>query len=398
MEMLQQRNEMYTVLGRAIERLFPKRQLRSLAAAAFFVGLAVLGAAFPAHAEDLGSSVSTFGEVVLEAAPKNVYMESDTRLWYTLPSVDKLALVDNGTATYYPVDADAINNSQPYDLVVQDGAVWFTMLAANKIGKLDIASGNVTTYPIPTADSHPTGITFGGGYIWFVERTGDKLGQLDRASGTITEYYDWVYDFNSDKNLVDMKGAQLEDVAYIAGNVWFTGPALRLGGADLYNPSTGKWVASPNNNLSNPVDTLPMQIAGDSLGNVWVTFSGLNYIGRSALNTLAVWDPFRLPAGTGGPVGLFIHEANNVRELWYTRPEGNSVGRVATRYSGVKINTQETPLPTANSAPWGIAVTGAGSAWTATSNAAKTVTWNAPYYSFFLRLPQLLCNSGSCTQ
>ena len=32
---------------------------------------------------------------------------------------------------------------------------------------------------------------------------------------------------------------------------------------------------------------VPMQIATDSVGNVWVTFSGLNYIGRSALNTLA---------------------------------------------------------------------------------------------------------------
>ena len=320
--MLQQRNEMPTVLGRVVERLFSKRRLTGLLMTAFFAGflagLAALGAVAPVHAEDLAPSAATFGEVVLEAAPKNVYLESDTRLWYTLPSIDKLALVDGGAVTYYPVDGDAVNNSQPYDLVVQDGAVWFTMLAANKIGKLDIASGNVTTYNIPTADSHPTGITFGGGYVWFVERTGDKLGQLDRASGTITEYYDWVFDFNSDDNLVDMRGAQLEDVAYIAGYVWFTGPTLRLGGADLYNPSNpdmATWVASPNNQPG----AAPMQIGSDSLGNVWVTFSGLNYIGRSALNTLSLWDEFRLPAAASGPVGLYVREANGVRELWYTR-------------------------------------------------------------------------------
>jgi streptogramin lyase len=388
--MLQQSNEMPTVWGCVIERLFSRRQLIGLAVAVTFAGLAALSAAVPAYAEDLAPNASPLGEVVLQSAPKNVYMESNTRLWYTLPAVGKLALVDGGAVSYFDVGS----GSQPYDLVVQDGAVWFTMLAVNKIGKLNIASHVLTTYDIPTANSHPTGITFGGGYVWFVERTGDKLGQLDRASGTIKEYYDWLYDFDTDNNLVDMKGAQLEDVAYIAGNVWFTGPTLRLGGADLYKPGTGKWVASPNNQSG----AAPMQIAGDSLGNVWVTFSGLNYIGRSALNTLAVWDPFRLPAGTGGPVGLFIREANNVRELWYTRPERNSVGRVATRYSGVTINTEETPLPTANSAPWGIAVTGDGSAWTATSNAAKTVTWSAPYYSFFLRLPLLLCNSGTCVQ
>ncbi len=391
--MLQQRHDSRTILPRRVERLFKRGHIGGLIATVCTVALAgvmTLAAVLPAHAEDQAPSASIFGEVALAAPPKNVYMESDTRLWYTLPSADKLALVEGGAVTYYPV----ASGSQPYDLVVQDGAVWFTMLAANKIGKLDIASGSVTPYDIPTADSHPTGIAFGGGYIWFVERTGDKLGRLDRATGIVTEYYDWVYDFSADNNLVDMRGAQLEDVAYIAGNVWFTGPTLRLGGADLYKVADGKWVASPNNQPN----AAPMQIASDSLGNVWVTFSGLNYIGRSALNTLAVWDPFRLPAGTGGPVGLFVREANNVRELWYTRPEANRVGRVATRYSGVTIDTQETPLPTANSAPWGIAASSNGSAWVATSNAAKTVTWNAPYYAFFLRLPLVLCKSGTCVQ
>ncbi len=390
--MLQQQNDSRTVLARPLERLFKRGRLGSLLAAACLAGVTAFGAVLPAHAEDQAPATSTFGQVALEAPPKNVYMESDTRLWYTLPSVDKLALVDNGAVTYYPVDGDAINNSQPYDLVVQDGAVWFTMLAANKIGKLDIASGSVTPYSIPTADSHPTGITFGGGYIWFVERTGDKLGKLDRASGAITEYYDWVYDFDADKNLVDMKGAQLEDVVYVGGNVWFTGPTLRLGGADLYNVGTDKWVAAPK------AGSVPMQLATDTLGNVWVTFSGLNFIGRSALNTLALWDEFKLPAGTGGPVGLYVREANGLRELWYTRPEGNSVGRVTTRYTGVTVNTAETPLPTANAAPWGIVVNSSGSAWVATANSAESVSWNTPYYSFTLRLPLLCNNAGACSR
>lgn len=390
--MLQQQNHSRTILARPLERLFKRGRVAELIAAACLAGVTACGAVLPAHAEDQAPATSTFGQVALEAPPKNVYMESDSRLWYTLPTVDKLALVDNGAVTYYPVDGDAINNSQPYDLVVQDGAVWFTMLAANKIGKLDIASGNVTPYNIPTADSHPTGITFGGGYIWFVERTGDKLGQLDRASGAITEYYDWVYDFDTDKNLVDMKGAQLEDVVYVEGNVWFTGPTLRFGGADLYNVGANKWVAAPK------AGSVPMHLATDTLGNVWVTFSGLNFIGRSALNTLALWDEFKLPVGTGGPVGLYVREANGFRELWYTRPEANSVGRVTTRYTGVTVSTSETPLPTANAAPWGIVVNSSGSAWVATANAAESVSWNTPYYSFTLRLPLLCNNASACSK
>jgi len=200
-----------------------------------------------------------------------------------------------------------------------------------------------------------------------------------------------LVDYKTDKNLVDMRGAQLEDVLYVAGNVWFTGPSLYLGGADLYTVATGKWVASPNK-----AGSVPMQIATDSVGNIWVTFSGFNYIGRSALNTLAVWDEFKLPAATSGPVGLYVREANGQRELWYTRPDANRVGRVKTRFNGVTVNTWETSLPTAAAAPWGIAVNGSGSAWIATSNAAKSITWNTPYYSFSLQLPLLLCNAGAC--
>lgn len=370
-----------------------RTRLLGAAAAALLAGLSVLGAVQGAQAEESAPEASIFTELALEAGPKNIAVESADRTWYTLPSVDKLALVTGGAATYYPVDADGANNSQPYDLVVNGGAVWFTMLAANRIGKLDIATGSVTSYPVPTADSRPTGITFGGGYVWFVEREGDKLGRLDPASGVITEYYDWVWDPDNDKNLLDMKGAELEDVVYVGGNVWFTGPKLYKAGAGLYNVANGTWAGSPIGD-----GAAPMQIAADSLGNVWVTFSGFNRIGRSALNTLQTWDPFPLPEGAGGPVGLYIQEANGVRELWYTRPGANRIGRLTTLPNGTTLSTWETTLPAANAAPWGIAAGPNGSAVVAASNAAKVVTWNAPYYSFFLRLPLLQCSAGPCVQ
>jgi streptogramin lyase len=364
-----------------------KKQSRlfGLALAAVLAGLTMLGTVQPALAEETVPEASIFDEVALEGNPKNLVLESDSRTWYTLPAIDKLALVTGGTATYYPVDTDGVNNSQPYDLVINNNAVWFTMLSANRIGKLDIATGNVTSYPVPTADSEPTGITFGGGYIWFVQRKGDKLGRLDPANGSIVEYYDWLWDPNTDKNLLNMKGAELEDVVYVNGDVWFTGPKLDRAGAGLYNVANGTWAGSPPPGAGSE----PMQMATDSLNNVWVTFRGLNLIGRSALNTLQTWDPFPLPAGTGGPVGLYVREANGLRELWYTRPDANRMGRLTTRPNGTAVSTWETDLPIANAAPWGIAATPTGSAIVATANTAKTVVWNSPFYTFFLRLPLL---------
>jgi streptogramin lyase len=348
-----------------------------------------LGAAQTAHAEEAAPAASIFEEVSLEANPQNVFLESANRIWYTLPAVDKLALVTGDSVTYYPVDADAVNDSGPYDLVVNAGSVWFTMLGTNKIGKLDIASGNVTSYGVPTPGSQPTGISFGGGYIWFVERKGDKLGRLAPATGAITEYQDIQDDAS---NLVNMRGAELEDVVYLGGDIWFTGPKFKSSVA-LYRLSNGRWIA-----VTAGTGAAPMQIAVDSLSNVWVTFSGFNRIGRSALNTLGNWDLYNLPQGTGGPAGLYVREANGVRELWYTRPEANRIGRLTTRMNGTTVDNWEVPLPTANAVPWGIVADSDGSAWVATSSAAKSVSWNKPYYSFLLRVPSLTCNSGVCVQ
>ena len=68
--------------------------------------------------------------------------------------------------------------------MISNGAVWATLLGSNQIGRLDLVTHVLTKYPIPTANSEPTGITAGGGYIWFVERKGDNLGQLNLATRT----------------------------------------------------------------------------------------------------------------------------------------------------------------------------------------------------------------------
>jgi hypothetical protein len=84
--------------------------------------------------------------------------------------------------------------------------------------------------------------------------------------------------------------------------------------------------------------------------------------------------------------------------LWYTRPDVNRIGRFITRQNGTPLSIWETPLPVSNAAPWGIVANNSGSGIVATSNAAKTITWNSPYYTFFVRMPLLLCFSGANCQ
>jgi hypothetical protein len=67
-----------------------------------------------------------------------------------------------------------------------DGALWFTMFAANSIGRIT-TTGAITQYPIPTANSQSSGIATGpDGSIWFTEHAAGKIGQIviDKADTT----------------------------------------------------------------------------------------------------------------------------------------------------------------------------------------------------------------------
>ncbi len=67
-----------------------------------------------------------------------------------------------------------------------DGALWFTDLGGNKIGRITTA-GKITEFAIPTVGSWPGGIAAGpDGALWFTELAG-RIGRVTTA-GAITEF------------------------------------------------------------------------------------------------------------------------------------------------------------------------------------------------------------------
>jgi streptogramin lyase len=69
-----------------------------------------------------------------------------------------------------------------------DGALWFTLINGNEIGRMTTFGGVVTTYPVPTAGSMPRGITAGpDGALWFCEWGAGKIGRIT-TDGVVTEY------------------------------------------------------------------------------------------------------------------------------------------------------------------------------------------------------------------
>ena len=69
-----------------------------------------------------------------------------------------------------------------------DGNLWVALTKTNRIGKVDISTGAVTEYQVPTEDARPLRICAGpDNALWFTEYRGNKIGRI-RTNGSISEF------------------------------------------------------------------------------------------------------------------------------------------------------------------------------------------------------------------
>src|SRR2546421_8004951 len=80
-------------------------------------------------------------------------------------------------------------NSRPHDpAVAPDGALWYTGQLANKLGRLDPATGEIKEYPLTTPGSGPHGLVADPhGDIWFTAIFQGYIGELDPTTGEVKE-------------------------------------------------------------------------------------------------------------------------------------------------------------------------------------------------------------------
>ena len=71
------------------------------------------------------------------------------------------------------------SNSFPIGITAgPDGALWFTEVGTNKIGRLS-TGGQLTETALATPSSQPFEITRqSDGSLWFTEQGGDKIGEI----------------------------------------------------------------------------------------------------------------------------------------------------------------------------------------------------------------------------
>jgi streptogramin lyase len=100
------------------------------------------------------------------------------KIWFWNESKISCYDPDSGMFEDYPTPTP---NAGINDLALDRwGRIWFTEGAANQIGMLDLRTGVITEFPVPTADGSPMGIAVdvNRDTIWFTESAGNKIGKL----------------------------------------------------------------------------------------------------------------------------------------------------------------------------------------------------------------------------
>jgi len=235
--------------------------------------------------------------------------------------------------------------SQPTSITKgPDGALWFTEISANAIGRITSA-GVITEYPIPTQLSIPDGITTGpDGALWFAENNGNKIGRITTA-GVLTEY---PLPAQSYPNCL---------VTGPDGALWYTDGA---GAGKIGRMTTAGEVTQF---VIYQISDNPYAITVGPDGAMWFTHGGFQeagWIGR--ITTAGVISEYPIPYGnsTYGMAGI---TAGPDGALWFTN--GDWIGRITT--AGV---VSEYPLP-AYSQAIGITAGPDGALWFAESGFGK---------------------------
>jgi virginiamycin B lyase len=232
-------------------------------------------------------------------------------------------------------------DSRPHDPAVgPDGALWYTAQKANRLGRLDPATGTIREFPLETADSGPHGLAADrAGNIWYTGNYAGLIGKLDPKTGAVAEFR--------------MPDARARDphtpVFDREGTLWFTVQGGNMVGR--LDPSTGKIELRQ----VPTADAAPYGIAVDSKGVPYFCEFGTNKLGRIDPRTLAITE-YALPAGAR-PRRLAVASDDAV---YYTDFARGYLARLDPATG--KVEEWESPGGR-DARPYGIAITPDGMVW-----------------------------------
>jgi virginiamycin B lyase len=318
--------------------------------------------------------------------PQHIAVESPGHIWFTMPEDNMIGYLVVTSTVDYKVITYSTTITEPYDIDLQDGLVWFTGRAGNQIGRLDPesdASDQILEFQIPTPDSEPTGIdALASDTVWFVEKTGNKIGKLIVTDTLNYVFEEYPLDYSFDGGPVFPSDAQPEDL-YVQSNgtIWFTAPGAEALGN--FRPSYWPWSPNALTRISVGEGGQPWRIEVDQEGYPWFTERSGNRLGKFFPQTLANFEWYALKGYNGNPRDLIL----NSESVWFTQPEINCVGRLDRDTKVVQT------FFLANAHPLGIGIDSEKHVWVAENALFKVAEWRPPYFHF-VYLPVVIRNAN----
>lgn len=223
-----------------------------------------------------------------------------------------------------------------------DGAAWFVETIANKIGRIDVASGHVDEFPIPWTRAEIPSVNNGlltplpcaiqpgaDGKMYFTVGVRNQIGSIDPRTKRFAMYDDPGRLGNLDP---------FNDITPGPDNaMWFTQTtAGKVGRFDLSTHDFADYT------IPTPL-SLPVGIYGASDGGVWFTEGAGNKIGRIDVATKRITE-YPVPTPAAVP---WVIRAQTGDDIWFAEYGGNKIASVNVATKAIT----EHPIPTPASLP-----------------------------------------------
>lgn len=257
---------------------------------------------------------------LVHGRPTAVAVGADHGLWITLPAAATVERWAAGKVRRFALPP----GSAPGGITAGSAALWLCATGTNRIARLSL-TGGLHEYRVPTAHAGLARITVGpDGRVWFTEHAADRVGRLDPATGRVAE-------------LRLPAGATPSGITTGPdGNVWVT--ETGLGQVAVVDPATFEVAATF------PAGVRPVGITSGVDDAVWVADNGGNAILRIAPDGTLTSYPVPTPRaglngialGPRGDIWFTESRANRIGRV--------AVGDPHTQYTTVRAVVTE-PAP-----------------------------------------------------
>lgn len=246
--------------------------------------------------------------------PHNLIIDAQGNAWYSGNRNGRIGRIDAATGKITTYAIPGTPRSDPHTMVFdRKGDIWFTMQSANFVGHLATKTGAIRLIQVPTRNARPYGILMDKNDVpWFVEFGTNKLASINTGAMEINEFT------LPHANTRPRRIAMTSD-----GAIWY-GDYMRgtIGRFDPVTHRVKEW-AAPSGQTS-----LPYGMTADDRDRIWIVETGVQP------NRLAAFDPkaeawvYNVPVGkSGGLTVRYMIFHKPTRTIWFGT-DANTIARV----------------------------------------------------------------------